>query len=447
MYRRDFLVRPGQVIGAVALTSAWRTAEALARKQSSADSPGWEAVRASCDIVRDLIHMAGFFLASHPKPVRDAIEMYRRALDANPVEYWFANITQSEAAVAAAAAHYLGVDPADIALTDSTTMGLGLLYSGLKLGANQEILTTTHDHYSTETSLRLRAERTRGSIRRIALYRDAAAKSVDEIVGNVTKAVAAQTRVLAVTWVHSCTGVKLPIRAIADALKPIHAGRDEQDRVLLCVDGVHGLGVDGTELPELGCDFFIAGCHKWMFGPRGTGLVWATPTAWTAATATIPTFDDANYEKWMELRPQARIPHGSWMSPGGFHSFEHRWALDRAFQFHQSIGKPRIAERIHSLNRQLKEGLAKMPNVTLYTPTEDELSAGIVCFDLHGIHAQQVVDALRKKKIIASVTPYKTLYARLSPGLLNSPAEVETTLAAVRELRGCTLLSVLCDQF
>jgi selenocysteine lyase/cysteine desulfurase len=173
-----------------------------------------------------------------------------------------------------------------------------------------------------------------------------------------------------------------------------------------------------------------------MFGPRGTGLVWGTPTAWSAATATIPTFDDANYEMWMELRPKAPIPVGSWMSPGGFHSFEHRWALDRAFQFHLTIGKLRIAERIHALNRQLKEGLAKMPNVTLYTPMEDELSAGIVCFDVHGIHAQQVVDALRRKKIVASVTPYKTLYARLSPGLLNSPAEVETTLAAVRELRG-----------
>ncbi len=139
MYRRDFLVRTGQVIGAVALTSALRTAEAVAGKQSSADSPSWEALRADFNLVPDLIHMAGFFLASHPKPVRDAIEMYRRALDANPIEYWFANITESEAAVAAAAAHYLGVDPADIALTDSTTMGLGLLYSGLKLRASQEI--------------------------------------------------------------------------------------------------------------------------------------------------------------------------------------------------------------------------------------------------------------------------------------------------------------------
>src|SRR6266851_9315529 len=311
MYRRDFLVRTGQVIGAVALTSAVRTAAALAGKQSSTDSPSWEAVRANFNLAPDLIHMAGFFLSSHPIPVLDAIEMYRRALDANPIEYWFANITKSEAAVAATAAHYLGVDPGDIALTDSTTMGLGLLYSGLKLRANQEILTTTHDHYSTETSVRLRAERTGASIRRISLYRDAATKSVDEIVGNVTKAVAPQTRVLAVTWVHSCTGVKLPIRAIADVLKPINASRDEQDRILLCVDGVHGLGVDGTELPDLGCDFFIAGCHKWMFGPRGTGLVWGTPAAWSAATATIPTFDDATYTMWMQIRPQQAVPIGA----------------------------------------------------------------------------------------------------------------------------------------
>jgi len=436
MYRRDFLVRAGQTIGAAALASALRTAEALTSKQSSSESASWEEDRDNFNLEHGLVHMAGFFLASHPKPVREAIEAYRRALDANPIEYWFANIAQSEAAVAAAAAHYLGVDPGDIALTDSTTMGLGLLYSGLKLRANQEILTTTHDHYSTETSLRLRAERTGASVRRIPLYSDAAAKSADEIVNNVAKSITSQTRVLAVTGVHSCTGVKLPIRAIADALKPINSSRDEQDRVLLCVDGVHGLGVDGTELPDLGCDFFIAGCHKWMFGPRGTGLVWGKPSAWLAATATIPTFDDANYEMWMGLRPQAPIPVGSWMSPGGFHSFEHRWALDRAFQFHQTIGKPRIAERIHSLNRQLKEGLAKMPNIKLYTPIEDELSAGIVCFDVQGKPAQQVVDELRKKKIVASVTPYKTLYARLSPGLLNSPAEVETVLAAVRELRG-----------
>jgi isopenicillin-N epimerase len=435
MYRRDFLVRTGQVLGAAVVASALQQAELLAGSQA-AQALTWEEIRSQFNLAPGLIHMSGFFLASHPKPVREGIEEYRQALDANPIEYWFENIEKREAAVAAAAAQYLSVDPADVALTDSTTMGLGLLYSGLKLRKDQEILTTTHDHYSTDTSLRLRAERTGASVRKISLYQDAANKSAAEIVDNAIKAVRPETRVFAVTWVHSCTGVKLPIKAIADGLKALNAGRDENDRVLLCVDGVHGLGVDGTTMPDLGCDFFVAGCHKWMFGPRGTGLVWGNPTAWTAATAAIPTFNDAYYSMWMEIRPQGPVPVGAMMSPGGFHSFEHRWALERAFRFHQNIGKERVAERIHALNRQLKEGLAKMPRVKLYTPLSDDLSAGIVCFDVQGMSGDAVVAALRKKNIVASVTPYKTQYARLSPGLLNSPAEVETALAAIRELKG-----------
>ena len=118
MYRRDFLMRSGYVIGATALASALRTAEAFARQQSSSDAPSWEAVRGNFNLAPDLIHMSGFFLASHPTPVRDAIEAHRRALDANPIEYWFANALTAEATMAAAAAHYLGVNPADIALTD-----------------------------------------------------------------------------------------------------------------------------------------------------------------------------------------------------------------------------------------------------------------------------------------------------------------------------------------
>jgi len=435
MYRRDFLVRSGAVLGAAALTSALQKVQAWPGVKPPTTQPNWEEVRSNFNLAPGLIHMSGFFLASHPKPVRDAIEEYRRAFDANPIEYWFANVQKAEANVVAAAGHYLGVDPADIALTDSTTMGLGLLYGGLKLRKDQEVLTTTHDHYSTEISLRLRAERDGATVRRVPLYRDATEKSLAEIVGNAIRAVTPKTRVLAVTWVHSCTGVKLPIRAIADALKPINAGRDEKDRVLLCVDGVHGLGVDGTTMPDLGCDFFVAGCHKWMFGPRGTGLVWGTPTAWNAASATIPTFDDPTYEMWMEIRKPERVPIGATMSPGGFHSFEHRWALDRAFNFHQAIAKQRISERIHSLNRQLKEGMAGMPHIKLYTPMSDELSAGIVCFDVQGMSSDNVVTALRKKNIIASVTPYKTLYARLSPGLLVSPAEVDAALAALHDLR------------
>jgi isopenicillin-N epimerase len=66
-----------------------------------------------------------------------------------------------------AAARYFGMpNPDDIAVTDSTTMGLGLIYTGLNIQKGQEILTTDHDHYSQHESIRLATERTGASYRK-----------------------------------------------------------------------------------------------------------------------------------------------------------------------------------------------------------------------------------------------------------------------------------------
>ncbi|WP_447978851.1 aminotransferase class V-fold PLP-dependent enzyme [Candidatus Nitrospira bockiana] len=378
--------------------------------------------------------MACFFLASHPASVRAAIDRHRRGLDENPIGYWLDHSEHLEAEVLTAAGDYLGVDPRDIALTDSTTMGLGLLYGGLTLRAGQDLLSTVHDHYSTETSLRLRAQRTGTRFRRIALYRDLMAVTREEIVDTLLNAVRPETRVVALTWVHSSTGLKLPIRDIADALARENAKRAEADRIVLCVDGVHGLGVEDVRLPDLGCDFFVAGTHKWLFGPRGTGLVWGRPEAWPVANPIIPTFNETAYRIWMEDLPPQPVPIGAIMTPGGFHSFEHRWALSEAFRFHLAIGKTRVTERIHALNEQLKEGLQRLPGVTLRTPRSRTLSAGITCFELAGWKPEDAVEALRRQGIMASVTPYATRYIRLAPSLVTSPEEVDRCLAAVREL-------------
>ena len=123
------------------------------------------------------------------------------------------------------------------------------------------------------------------------------------------------------------------------------------------------------------------------------------------------------------------------MTPGGFHSFEHRWALDEAFKFHRAIGKARVTQRIYELNQQMKQGLAKMPHVTLHTPMSQDLSAGIVCFEVAGMTPRQVIERLRQKNIIGSVTPYAAQYARVAPSLLNSSEEIEQTLKEILKLR------------
>ncbi|HVR61856.1 MAG TPA: aminotransferase class V-fold PLP-dependent enzyme [Polyangia bacterium] len=443
--RRGFLsglvTGAGTALGATSCrTGATPVPGALAAEPAPAIPPPepdlstWEAVRAQFLLTREYVHMALMLLASHPRPVREAIDRHRRGLDEDPVSYGLANFERLDKAVREAAGAYVGGRPEDIALTGNTTTGLAMLYGGLPLRPGQEIVTTTHDHYSTHESLRLRAVHTGTSVRKVSLYAQPGSASEDEIVGNTVKAVGPRTRALAVTWVHSSTGVKLPIRAMAAALGEVNKRRDADDRVLLCVDGVHAFGVEDFTVGDLGCDFLVTGCHKWLFGPRGTGLVHGRPEAWKGHAGLIPTFDWAAYQAWMRGEPPDALPPGPRTSPGGFHTFEYRWALAEAFTFHQRIGKARVAARIHALAGRCKDGLAAIPKVRLHTPRATSLSAGIVCFEVGKLPADDVVRGLRDRKIIASETPYATSYARLTPGVLNSEEEVDRAVAAVAAL-------------
>jgi selenocysteine lyase/cysteine desulfurase len=434
--RRQFLIRGGVAVGTNMILAGvpFRLAHAEAVVPAS-DPPTsawtWDDVRAQFDLAPGLVHMSSFFLASHPRLVRDAIAEHRRELDANPYHYMEDNIARFEIAVRDAASGYLNVQPDDLAMTDSTTMGLGLVYGGMKLGSGQEILSDTHDHIVTTLSLRCVAERTGATLHRVPLYDDPATANAEKIVETVTQNLRPATRLVALTWVHSGTGVKLPVRQIADAVAAVNTGRSPDDRILFAVDGVHGFGLEDVTFDDLGCDFFISGCHKWLFGPRGTGLVCARSEAWAATGPTIPTFDPM----WRGGKLDS-IPLAGLNTPGGFHSFEHRWALAEAFTFHLGLGKARVAARIHELNRHCKEELTRLPKVKVSTPMSDDLSAGIICFDVDGLSPEEVVARLREKSIVASITPpfYKPLHARVAPSLLTSEQDVENTVRAIAEL-------------
>jgi isopenicillin-N epimerase len=437
--RRNFLVTGSLSLAAGSLSPLLVQA-AKTKTSAPADFKDWESVRREFELAPDHIHLALFFLASHPKTVRQAIEQYREKIDANPL------ITVDSAMfeplgggiplqVCRAIANYISGDPQDIALTQNTTTGLALLYHGLPLREGDEILTTTHDHYVHHESIRLATGRCGATWRKIPLFDSYDSISPDEIAERVRKAIGPRTRAVGVTWVHSSSGVRLPIAHIAERVADVNRGREEKDRVLLIVDGVHGLGVEDPKITALGCDAFAAGTHKWMFGPRGTGFAWAKPAVWAKMRPVIPTFSSPEiFEAWEQEHEPQTPARAAWFSPGGFQAYEHYWALPEAIRFHHSIGPARITARIHELNAQMKEGLARMPHVQLYTPRDENLSAGIVCFDAKGMKPEEVVKRLLEQRIVASTTPYRISYARLACSIVNTPGEVDTVLRAIRKL-------------
>jgi isopenicillin-N epimerase len=417
----------------VAAAGAWAPRATAA--SADFDPRSWTSVRAQFALAEEEINLATFLLAPHPRPVVEAIERHRRGLDADAKRYLEEHEGVGEQRVRDAAAAYLGASVGELALTGNTTTGLGALYGGLRLRSGQEIVTTAHDFFSTHESLRLRALRTGPRVRRIALYRSARTASVDEIVSTVRRSIRPATRVLAVTWVHSSTGVKLPIAQIAAVVRRANAQRKRADRVLLCVDGVHGFGVEAATPTRLGCDFLVSGCHKWLFGPRGTGVVAGSQRGWEAVLPTIPSFTDSEtWQAWASGSEPSGPTTASRFTPGGYKAFEHVWALPQAFAFQKAIGKARVAERTHELASHLKEGLRAMPNVTVHTPLSDKLSAGIVSFDLEGLSPGAVVHHLRERRIIASVAPYAVPHVRLTPSIQNTAAEIETVLQEIRAL-------------
>jgi selenocysteine lyase/cysteine desulfurase len=436
--RRELFARGGALAGASALGGA--SGYAAARQLEGGDEASPAATGASGPRRRRLFALDGeyvnlttFLLASHPRPVREAIERHRRALDANAALYLQESEVTLEDAARAAVAGYLGAPPDQVALTDSTTMGIGLVYARLRLEPGDEILTTDHDFYATHEALRLRERIDGARVRRIGLYDAPESASVDAIASAVARALGARTRCLALTWVHSSTGVKLPLREIANAVRDANRGRRADERILLCVDAVHGFGVEDASPFELGVDVFISGCHKWLFGPRGTGLIWAAPHAWERLEPTIPSFDARAYGAWLEGRAPTDTPHGPLMSPGGFHSFEHRWALADAIGIHDELGgRARVADQTHKLAARLRQGLTAIRGVRLRTPADESLSAGLVCADVAGADPRDVVERLRQEhRVMASVTPYSTRHLRFGPSVANTMSDVDSVIEAV----------------
>ena len=403
MDRRDFLVGAGLL--AVAPTAS-----------SAAQGVDWDAVRREFRLDPALTNLGLFYLASNPREVRDAVDEFRRRLDANSHDL----MPEEAQEVAAALGQYVGGAADDIAFVPNTTTGLSIVYGGLKLRAGQELLLSDQDHAWHQKAARLAAGRVDAKVRTGTLFENPAKATEDEIATRLRNSITPQTRAVGITWVQSSTGLKMPVRACASVVAEANRGRAREDRCLLVVDGVHGLAAVDDDAARMGADVFVAGTHKWLFGPRGTGMVWVNPEVSDQIVPLLPSLSD-------------RSPTAS-LGPGGFHAFEHHYAVRAAVRFHQRLGRDRVASRITELSGRFKDGLAEVPGVVVHTPRDPAVSAGMVCFDVPGHTGAELVERLARKQVQITTASYRIPYARVGTSILNTPEEVDRTVREISAL-------------
>ena len=424
MLRRKFL--KGASLGAGLL--AFSTSGAVARSSSTVGSSefefaGWNQLRDEFDQDFSWRNFAGFLLASRPRMVEQDIQYHRTQLNRNAPNY-LPEIYRLEYEARKWAGRYFGTDPKQISVTANTTMGLATLYNGIRIKPGHDVLTTEHEHPACVASIHYRAQRDGFRVNTIRLYDEPRDASTDEMLLRIRKNLTKNTRILALTWVHSGSSIKLPVREVSMLVEEVNQKRSEDDKLLFCLDGVHGFGVENVGFDELGCDFFVAGTHKWMFGPSGTGIMCSRDPELKDIVPTIPAFNFSGEDSF-----------GATMTPGGFHSFEHKAALSKAFEFHMRLGKEAVQNRIHSLNDYLKNQLEELDGVELVTPLGSELSSGFTFFRVPGTQATEIENTMRMQKIIVSAATRDCgPVVRMSPGILNSEEEIDASVDVLRKI-------------
>jgi isopenicillin-N epimerase len=194
-----------------------------------------------------------------PRPVFDVYQAWQREFEREPVDLFERRLPDELAAVRRALGDYIGAPADDLALVLNATSALNAVLRSLPLRAGEEVLTTRHEYAGVDALLEFVAARTGARVVR------AHATDPDAVWAAAT----ARTRVLVVSHVTSPTAMLLDVETLC--------GRARAAGVLSVVDGAHGPGQVPLDLGRLGADFYAGTCHKWLYGPKAAGFLYARP--------------------------------------------------------------------------------------------------------------------------------------------------------------------------
>jgi selenocysteine lyase/cysteine desulfurase len=184
-------------------------------------------------------------------------------------------------------ARVLGCATDDVAITTSTSDGIGRVLAGLDLGPDDEILTSDQEHPGLIGPLI--AARRRGATIRALPMRELA------------DAVGPNTTLVACSHVNWITGETAPAELA-------------QVGVPVVLDGAQGVGAVPIDLQALGCSAYAASGQKWLCGADGTGMLYLAPAFRARVRMIAPGYlslEDVSQGLESELRTQAQ----AWGAP------------------------------------------------------------------------------------------------------------------------------------
>src|SRR3954447_645015 len=356
--RRQFLQQTAPLPASWMAFAAALRASGTARASESGrpDEAYWQLVRREFPLEDGLIYLNAANVCPASRPVLDRYAALLRDFQANPSFQNREKYRPLRESVRTRVAALLGVSADEIALTRNTSEGTNLVVRGIDLKPGDEIVITEHNHPSNNESWKLRARREALVVKSVPV--PVPARSAEDLIAGIEKALSPRTRVIAVTHLTSTTGIRYPIKPIAELAR--------RRGIFLRVDGAQAFGGGDVNLKDLGCDSYSASAHKWPMGPLEAGILFVRAgrigSLW-------PSIVSAG---WSDKLEGARK-----FESLGQQDDPRVVALGAAVELLELIGVREVGARVQALAGHAKQALAALANVELKTNLEPELLGGV----------------------------------------------------------------------
>lgn len=273
----------------------------------------------------------------HPRSGADAFdEECRLALDAKRA---FASLLDD-------------VTVRDIALTDSTSHGLGLALAGLGLDPGDEIVTTDEEHSGLGAVLAAAVQGWGAKLRVVPF-----APGGEALAGQIEKSLSSATRAVAISHISYVSGLAADIRAVTDRLP---------SEVPLIVDAAHTPGALQFSPPQSGAAAVAFPGQKWCLGPEGVGGLWVSPDWIDRIRPTAVSF--RAMAEWVTPTAWTLEP-GAAQYDGGTINKPIVAGLIESIRFlSEDVGLARAIELIQSQADKAREALAAIDGVKVLAP-------------------------------------------------------------------------------
>jgi isopenicillin-N epimerase len=356
----------------------------------------------------DVIFLNHGSFGATPCAVLAEQDRWRERMERRPTTFMTFELPQALREAAAHLAAFVGCHVKDLAFVENATAGCNAVLNSLALGAGDEILVTDHGYRAVRNAAEHAAGR--AGARVVEAVVPFPIDDGSRIVEAVTSRISPRTRLVILDHVTSPTAVVFPLRELVAAC---HAA----DAPVL-IDGAHAPGMLDLDIRQLGVEWYVGNCHKWLMAPKGAGFLFAAP------------------QRQGGLHPPV-ISHGY----GEGLAAEFDWigtrdpsawlAVPAALDFHARLGGPGLRRRNTALTHQSASVLAQRWGTPRGAPDAMTGSMAAIELPVNTDTTRERALELRRwlfetHRIEAAIMPFAgALWARISVQAYNEAADFQ----------------------